>query len=152
MTIKWLWKAFDKLELDELYAILALRNEVFIIEQNSVYNDTDGLDQQAWHLLGYDHKRKLVVYLRVLPPEVAYSKAASIGRLIVAWPKRYQGLSHKAVSKALHWVHTNYSNWPIKIAAQNYLQTFYKRYGFEVVSDPYIMDGLWHIDMVKPAD
>ena len=154
MTVKWLWKAFDELDLEQLYELLALRNEVFVVEQNSVYNDTDGLDQQAWHLLGYDSDclnstDRLVVYLRVLPPQVAYEEAASIGRVVVRAWWRHNGLAREAMNRALDFVSNTCPCWPLKIAAQRYLEPFYQHYGFETVSGEYQMDGLPHVDMLR---
>lgn len=136
-----LLKSFNELTLSELYDILKLRNEVFIVEQNCPYQDIDDKDEQALHLFEYEGK-KLVAYLRILQqPNIA------IGRVIVHPDKRKQGLARKIMLRAMDYTRAKHNPELIKLQAQVYLQGFYKSLGFIPVSEVYLEDDIPHVDM-----
>ena len=137
-------KSFDQLTTSELYEILRCRAQVFGIEQNIVYVDPDGLDQRSVHVFFAEHGR-IAAYLRVIEPGVKY-EAASIGRVLTLEPYRHRGLSRKLVIHAIDLALTMSDT--IQIEAQAYLHDFYHSLGFVATSEPYILEGLEHIDMV----
>jgi ElaA protein len=153
-AIEWQWSRFNELSLDDLYAVVRLREAVFIIEQNCPYPDADGRDPQAWHLLGwkrYAGERKLVAYARVFEPGVRYDEA-SIGRVVTAPEVRGTGLGKTLMAEALRRVESLVPGETIKIAAQRRLELFYVGFGFRPVSSPYEEDGIIHVDMIRGAD
>jgi ElaA protein len=149
--LHWQWKRFSELSLDELYGALALREQVFVVEQKSLYQDADGYDRSAHHLLGTAAgapEPVLGAYLRVLPPG-AKSPEASFGRVVVAPDLRRQGYGKLLVEKALAFIDSSFAGQPVRIGAQHYLQRFYEGYGFRRISDVYDEDGVPHIDMLR---
>ena len=152
----WKWKTFPELTLDELYALLALRQEVFVVEQRSIYQDADGYDRSAHHLLATlegengagEEGPLLVAYLRVLPPGLKYPEV-SLGRVVTAPGLRRQGQGKVLVRKGLDFIETHYPRTTIRIGAQHYLQRFYEGFGFRTVGDVYDEDGIPHIDMLR---
>jgi ElaA protein len=147
----WQWKRFPELTLDELYRLLALREQVFVVEQKSIYQDADGYDRGAHHLLGSlsgAPEPSLAAYLRVLPPGLKYPEA-SFGRVVTAPSARRQGYGKLLVEKAIAFIEANHPGAPIRIGAQHYLQRFYEGFGFRRVSDVYDEDGIPHIDMLR---
>jgi ElaA protein len=141
-VLTWQWFTFSDLSLDHLYEILALRQRVFSVEQNCVYQDIDFVDQEAMHLLGIENN-KLVAYLRL------YMKNAELyfGRVVSAPEKRGQGLGKLLMQKVLAFTKEKYPKVPIYISAQQYLQQFYEAVGFIKISEPYLEDGIFHIRM-----
>ena len=135
---------FDKLELKDLYGILRSRSEVFIIEQNIMYQDMDFIDFKSLHFF-VKEGGEVITYLRLIPPGVKYPEA-SIGRVLTLKNYRRKGLSKNLIEKAISYCLNN--NWPIKIEAQAYLEDFYKRLGFETVSSPFILEGINHVSMI----
>jgi len=150
--IHWQWSRFNELSVDDLYAVVRLREAVFIIEQNCPYPDADGRDPAAWHLLGWSAtgERRLLAYTRVFEPGVRYSEA-SIGRVVTAPEVRGTGLGKVLMAEALRRVESLVPGQVVKIAAQRRLEKFYLGFGFESVSEPYEEDGILHIDMVRPT-
>ncbi len=146
--IAWHWRSFEELNKQELYDILALRQEVFVFEQRSLYIDLDYVDQKAMHLLGMQDK-KLATYLRLIPADILYPGAVSFGRVVTAPFARKQGLAKMAVEKALLYLKNKDNKNPIIISAQLYLRKFYESFCFEVSSEPYDEDGIMHIKMIK---
>jgi ElaA protein len=149
--LQWQWKRFPELTLDELYGLLALREQVFVVEQKSLYQDADGYDRGAHHLLGSlpgAPEPTLAAYLRVLPPGLKYPEA-SFGRVVTAPSARRHGYGKLLVEKAVAFIEASYPRAPIRIGAQHYLQRFYERFGFRRVSDVYDEDGVPHIDMLR---
>ena len=146
MNIHWTLKPFQDLTLEELYEILHLRNDVFVVEQKCNYLDIDGKDLKSMHLQGRVNN-ELVAYVRILPPGLSYDEP-SIGRVLNARSVRRQGvgqaLMHKAIAEtiALHGKRT------IKIGAQLYLKRFYESFGFVQCSEPYLEDEIPHIKMI----
>jgi ElaA protein len=148
MQIDWKLKKFEALTPHELYAILRLRNEVFVVEQNCVFQDADDKDANAYHLMGYDGN-KLVAYTRLVPAGEIYEEP-SIGRVVTSPSARGNGLGRDLMLKSIDTMYELYGKHPIRIGAQLYLKKFYESLGFEQVSDVYLEDGIDHIYMVKP--
>ena len=147
--MEWCLKKFHELTLDELYAILQLRSKVFIVEQNCIYNDVDGKDQLAWHLLGKEDGQ-LVAYTRILPPGIVYSDPA-IGRVVIAPSKRSSGLGRELMKLSIEHCEKLFGNTSITVSAQAYLKKFYESLGFFAVGDEYLDDGIPHIEMTRKA-
>ncbi len=144
--MKWTYKKFEDLTPNELYAILQLRNEVFVVEQACVYQDADNKDQKAWHLMGWE-KDKLVAYTRILPPGVAYPYA-SIGRVVTSPLVRRNGAGRELMEYSIQITQELFGKEPIKIGAQLYLRKFYESLGFEQTSEMYLEDDIEHIEMI----
>jgi ElaA protein len=150
-NIEWQWTRFSDLRPAELYEALRLREAVFVVEQNCAYPDADGRDPAAWHLLGWmeaEDGRRLVAYARIFEPGVRYEEA-SIGRIVTAQEVRHSGLGRALMAEALRRVELVAPRQPIKLAAQRYLENFYSGFGFRTVSDPYLEDGITHVDMIR---
>lgn len=140
-------KKFDQLTTDELYVILQLRSEVFVVEQNCVYQDIDGKDKKALHLLGFD-KDQLVAYTRIFAPG-DYFEQASIGRVLVKKSERLHKHGYQIMEASIHAVFENFGARAIKISAQKYLQKFYTNLGFLPTGEEYLEDGIPHLAMTK---
>jgi ElaA protein len=140
-------KAFADLTLYELYNILRLRSEVFVVEQNCVFLEQDNKDQQCFHLSLFQDN-SLAGYARLVPPGVAY-KEMSIGRVITSPAHRGTGIGNTLMQVAVDLCHEKFGKGPIRIGAQLYAEKFYKRFGFEQSGDIYLEDGIEHIEMVK---
>jgi len=148
MQITWILKTFSELTLDELYGLLRLRNEVFIVEQACPFPDLDGKDQLCHHLLGFSESRSLVAYTRIVPPGVIY-EVASIGRVATALGVRRYGVGRELMRRSIAAVEDLHGSGPIQIGAQLYLQKFYESFGFRLLGDLYLEDGIEHIGMVR---
>jgi ElaA protein len=147
MQIQWVLKKFEELTPFQLYAILQLRNEVFVVEQNCVFQDADDRDQSAHHLMGF-HNNKLIAYTRLLPSGEMYEQA-SIGRVVTSPSVRKSGAGKELMKQSIDVVYNLFGKQPIKIGAQLYLKNFYESLGFEQASDVYLEDGIEHIYMIK---
>lgn len=145
---RWQTYRFDDLDVRSLYAILALRQEVFVVEQDCAYLDTDGRDEQALHLCGYGTGGELLTYARIFDRGIAYPEYASIGRVITAPGARGRGLGRPLMLKALEVLFEHYGRQPIKLSAQAHLQAFYGSVGFVGTGDVYDEDGIPHRAMV----
>ena len=143
----WLLKKFDELTPKELYAILQLRNEVFVVEQNCVYQDADNKDQLSYHLMGFEGS-KLIAYTRIVPPGISYAEP-SIGRVVTSPQVRRSGTGKELMIESVKEVHKLYGNQPIRIGAQLYLQKFYESLGFKQTSGVYLEDNIEHIEMLR---
>jgi ElaA protein len=140
-------KTFKELTTDELYALLQLRSEVFVVEQDCVYQDIDYKDQKALHVLGFKND-KLVAYTRLFKPG-DYFNYASIGRVIVAQNEREHKYGYDIMNASISAIKEYYNETTIKISAQTYLKKFYNNLGFEEVGEGYLEDGIPHIGMIK---
>lgn len=149
----WFNKTFAGLSAEELYQIVQLRQQVFVVEQNCVYLDADGYDREALHLFAVQ-QGCVVAYCRLLPPGLKYQEA-SIGRVCTALAQRASGLGRELMHRALTLVGESYASESvrvdIRISAQLYLQNFYGSLGFTAVSAPYDEDGIPHIEMLCSA-
>ncbi|MBN1467671.1 MAG: GNAT family N-acetyltransferase [Fusobacteriaceae bacterium] len=141
----WYIKKFEQLSLDELYDILKMRSEIFVVEQECVYLDVDGKDKDVFHLF-LKENNKILAYCRILPRGIAYEEA-SIGRVIVNKNFRKEKLGETLMTKAISYLKDVLKEKEIKIQAQAYLRSFYKKFGFQEISDEYLEDGIPHIDM-----
>jgi ElaA protein len=144
--LKWVYKPFNELSVSELYDILKLRSEVFVVEQNCVYLDMDDKDQSSYHFCGW-LENKLVAYVRVLPPGIAF-KEASIGRVSTSPSYRKNGTGRILMQKAIDLTLKQFEGAGIQIGAQLYLDKFYSSLGFHQIGEGYMEDGIPHIHML----
>jgi ElaA protein len=145
-TITWTIKSFDELTPAELYSILQLRNEVFVVEQNCVFQDADNKDQTAVHLMGMIED-KLIAYTRILPPGLTYQHP-SIGRVATSPAARNSGFGRELMERSITETRHLFGPLPIQIGAQFYLKKFYESLGFRQSSEIYLEDGIEHIEML----
>ncbi|MEG0234606.1 MAG: GNAT family N-acetyltransferase [Cetobacterium somerae] len=138
-------KKFNELTLEELYEILKLRSEVFVVEQNCIYNDIDGKDLTSSHIM-IKENGKIKAYLRALQPGVSYEDA-SLGRVLVSPDARGKGYAKAIVTKGVEYILNNFNTTKITIGAQEYLKNFYSEIGFKPISEVYDEDGIPHLDM-----
>lgn len=147
MKTEWRLKFFDDLSPHELYALLRLRSEVFVVEQTCVFLDMDDKDQGAHHLLGY-RNGELVACTRLLPPGLTYADA-SIGRVVTSSAVRRSGLGRELMTRSIEEAYTLFGHVPLKLGAQLYLKGFYESFGFLQSGPGYLEDGIPHIPMVR---
>lgn len=149
--ISWQWNTFDELGPHDLYQVLALRQRVFVLEQQCLYPDLDGHDQAAMHLLGWqmiDGQRRLAAYLRVLAPGAKYVEM-SLGRVLTVPEARTTGAGKLLLTEGIARAVRQHPGHAIRIGAQQYLERFYQSFGFVTVSAPYDEDGIQHVDMLR---
>lgn len=144
--MKFEFKPFAELSIEELYEILHLRAEIFVVEQNCVYNDLDGLDKSAVHQF-IKKDGEIVAYSRLLKPGTRFSEY-SIGRVVVKQSERGIGLGIEMINAAKTFIINEWNAPKIKISAQKYLRKFYEDLGFEIVTDEYLEDGIPHFGMI----
>ena len=149
MTVTWRFVPFDALTTTELYEVLQLRTEVFVMEQDCIYQDMDGSDHQAVHVLGASDGQ-LVAYARCFPAGVKFAEA-SIGRVITRQVLRGSGMGHELMRQAIACVFGQWGAQPIRIGAQARLEKFYLQHGFVKAGLPYIEDGIPHLEMLRPV-
>ena len=147
--MNWTWSRFAGLGVDNLYDALALRCRVFILEQGP-YLDPDGVDRQAWHLLGRDGAGVLQTYLRVVDPGARYAEP-SIGRVITAPEQRGRGIGRELVAQGIARCAATWPGRDIRIAAQAHLQAFYGGFGFVPIGEIFLDDDIPHIQMLRSA-
>lgn len=140
-------KKFDTLTITELYAILQLRSEVFVVEQDCVYQDIDGKDQKALHVLGF-HNSRIVAYTRIFNSG-DYFDTPSIGRVVVAKEVRKHGFGKDIMNASIRAIAAYYTTTNITLSAQTYLLQFYRDLGFNPVGEEYLEDNIPHVKMVK---
>lgn len=146
--MNWILKPWCELTTDELYDLLALRVEVFVVEQTCPFQDLDGLDRRdgVLHLLGWQDGA-LVAYARLMAPGVAKAQQVVIGRVVTAPEARGDGLGHRLMQQALQECARLWPRVSIYLGAQAHLQGFYGRHGFTAVGEPYLEDDIPHIGM-----
>jgi len=142
-------KPFYELTAPQLYGIMALRQEVFVVEQNCAYLDADGKDLKGYHLTGHDDDGKLVAYARLLPKGVSYDNFVSIGRVVTSPAVRGSGAGQALMKEALNCMEALFPGESIKIGGQSYLRNFYESFGFVVSGDEYLEDDIPHLPMVR---
>jgi len=140
---------FSELTTIQLYQILRLRSEVFVVEQDCVYQDIDNYDQIAMHTVAYD-KETLVAYARILPADT-YFEEASIGRVITKESHRKLSLGHQLMQECISYIDNTFTEKTIKISAQQHLINFYNKLGFIPKGEGYLEDGIPHIAMYRGA-
>lgn len=150
--LHWQAKPFRELDIDTLYALLKLRSDVFVVEQKCVYLDPDGKDTHpdVVHVFATDDDGAIAAYLRILPAGLSYPQA-SFGRVLTAPAWRGRGLGDPLVRQALAQIDARWPGADVQIGAQAHLQHYYARHGFVPSSEPYLDDGIPHIDMLRAA-
>lgn len=143
-------KKFQELNLEELYGILKVRSEVFVVEQNCPYLDPDGKDMECEHLMIRENG-EILAYARILKPGASYSES-SIGRVLVAEKARGRSLGKKLVQEAIDHITGVWKEEKIRISAQAYLLKFYNELGFRAVSEVYLEDDIPHIEMIYTVE
>lgn len=138
-------KQFDELTLGQLYQVLQLRSEVFVVEQNCVYQDIDGKDQKALHVIGIKDST-IIAYTRLFQPH-DYFQNASIGRVVLRKDQRAFGYGHQLMDFSIKCINECYQQTEITISAQLYLKAFYESHGFYQIGEEYLEDGIPHIRM-----
>jgi ElaA protein len=146
MNLNWILKKFEELTPFELYQLLRLRSEVFVVEQNCVFLDMDNKDQQCWHLLGWDGDL-LAASTRLVPPGMAYAEM-SIGRVVSSPHLRGKGIGRELMLESIKAAHELFGKNNIRIGAQLYLEKFYQSLGFHTDGDVYLEDGIKHVEML----
>ncbi|MBO3270623.1 MULTISPECIES: GNAT family N-acetyltransferase [Hymenobacter] len=149
MKLNWTLKPYPTLSLEELYALLRLRSEVFVVEQTCAFQDIDGQDQTALHLLGRTETGELAAYTRLFDAGDCYAQV-SIGRVVVSPAYRRSGLGQELMHQSINACERAFGPQPIKIGAQLYLKAFYESFGFAQQGDVYLEDGIEHIYMLRP--
>ena len=149
--LDWQCAAFEQLSAADVYAMLALRQEVFVVEQECVFPDIDWRDQGACHLLAWQQQgdaRMLAGYLRILAPGVKFDECA-IGRVVAAPALRGTGVGRQLVARGLQQAQLLYPGQPMRIGAQLHLVDFYAGFGFRTASAPYDEDHIMHVEMLR---
>ncbi len=147
--IAWRFAPFAELTPREVHDLLRLRAEVFVVEQACAFQDVDGADLAAWHLLGV-RGGELVAYARLIPAGVKFAEA-SIGRVVTSPALRGTGYGRELMRESLCGADTLWPGQPIRIGAQQRLERFYGDFGFAKASEPYDEDGIMHIEMLRPG-
>lgn len=147
MGIQWKIKTFENLSVNELYDILRLRSEIFVVEQNCVYLDPDGKDKLALHLFG-EFNGKIVAYSRLFKAGISFDNA-SIGRVTVDINYRDRKWGHDLMRESIAGIKSHFGESKITIGAQLYLKKFYESHGFVQTSEMYLEDDIPHIEMIK---
>ncbi len=147
MELKWKIKPFEALNVNELYDLLKLRSEIFVVEQNCVYLDLDGKDKKALHLIG-EYDNKIVAYVRLFDAGISFDNA-SIGRVVVDADYRDRKWGHDLMREAISAIKSNFNKEKITIGAQLYLKKFYESHGFVQSSEMYLEDDIPHIQMIR---
>ncbi|GAB2967471.1 GNAT family N-acetyltransferase [Hymenobacter coalescens] len=148
MTLTWTTKPYQDLTLAELYALLQLRSEVFVVEQQCAFQDIDGQDQAAYHLLGYTATGELAAYARLFAAGISYAEV-SIGRVVASPRYRRYGFGRELMRRAIGQCEALFGRQPIRIGAQLYLKAFYESFGFRQQGEGYLEDGIPHIYMLR---
>jgi ElaA protein len=146
-AIRWQWCRLQALKPEQLYALFAAREAVFVVEQNCAYQELDGLDIEALHLIAWSGD-EIAACLRVMAPGVKFEPAA-LGRIMTTKAFRGRGLGRELMARALRHVDETYPDG-VRISAQTYLEKFYRAFGFSPVSDTYLEDGIPHVEMLRP--
>lgn len=146
--LNWLWRRFADLTVHQLYQILRLRQQVFVVEQQCCYDDIDNCDHNSTHLMVVDDADQLLAYSRVFAPGVRYEQA-SIGRVIISAEARGKRLGHQLIERSIDYCEQQFSGSPILIDGQSHLTGFYQQHGFQVTGDERLVDGIPHIQMIR---
>lgn len=146
--LRWTWARLEGLTPIDVYELLALRSEVFVVEQACIFLDADGVDRQAWHLLGRDAAGRLLACLRVVDAGVKYAEP-SLGRVITAPAQRRIGLGRRLMAEGLLRCALAWPGHGLRISAQAHLERFYQSFGFVTRGEPYLEDGIPHLEMLR---
>lgn len=148
--MEWKMKRYKDLTIEELYSILKVRNEVFVVEQNCPYQDCDGKDKKAYHLFLEDNG-DVIAYTRILEKGVSYDEI-SIGRFLVQEKHRRKGLAKEMLKRAINFIEESLNEKSIRLSGQVYIKDLYKSFGFKEVSDIYLEDNIPHVEMLYKSD
>lgn len=140
-------KAFDSLSLHEFHDLVALRIQVFVIEQNCPYQDLDGKDKKSFHLIGRDKEGVIKVTARILPAGISYPEVA-IGRVVVDPSERGTGAGHALMRSCMEFVENQFGKVPVRLSAQSHLEQFYMQHQFISTGKEYLEDGIPHVEML----
>jgi len=146
-NIIWSIVHFNDLTVDQLFDILALRTEIFVVEQDCPYQEVDPKDKESYHVMAYDSSASLIAVARILPAGVSY-KEVSFGRVAVRAGNRGKGLAHVLTKNLILFTKSRLFSDEIRISAQSYLLSFYEKHGFKKVSEEYLEDGIPHMEML----
>ncbi len=149
VPVAWRVERFEELSIEQLYAILAARVAVFVVEQDCPYQDLDGLDDCGVHVSAWSGET-LRAYARVLPPGKRFTEP-SIGRVLTTRAARGTGLGRELMRRSIAAAASAWPGKALRISAQQHLERFYRELGFETVSEPYPEDGIPHVEMYKSA-
>lgn len=148
LPVTWQWHSFTSWSHALLYEAMRLRSEIFVVEQNCVFPDMDGIDTDCLHLCGLSAEGALLAYARLVPPGIKYAEP-SIGRVVTAQAARGLQLGRALMVEAIAGTGSRYPGQAIRIGAQQRLQRFYESLGFAQDGEPYLEDGIWHIEMLR---
>lgn len=151
MALTWTVGRLEALAPLDVYDLLALRSEVFVVEQTCIFQDADGVDKQAYHLLGRNDQGILRAVLRIVDPGVKYAEP-SIGRVISAPTARRTGIGRELMRQGIARCRQLWPGQAIRISAQSRLERFYQDFGFQAVSEPYLEDDIPHVEMLLQPD
>lgn len=146
MALTWKTKAYNELTLDEFHDLIALRIDIFVVEQNCPYAELDGKDKLADHIIALDGKSKIVATARILPPGIAYDTVA-IGRVVVDESQRGKGTGHQLMKECMRFIELKFGKAPITLSAQKHLESYYAAHGFKSTGKEYLEDGIPHVEM-----
>jgi len=155
--VRWVCKSWSEMDREELYRLLQLRSEVFVVEQECVYQDLDDKDNLGWHLwmeradAPAAEGGPMLACTRLLPAGVSYGSEVSIGRVATAMAIRREGWGQELMRQSLDAIHAMWPGVPLRISAQCYLERFYAGFGFTVDGASYLEDGIPHVAMTRPA-
>jgi ElaA protein len=147
MTFAHQVKSFQELSLEEFHDIIALRIQIFIIEQDCPYQEVDGLDKLAYHLFFKNIKEEIIAVTRILPQGVSYQEVA-IGRVVVHEDYRGTGLGHQLLAESMNVVKEKFGEVPVRLSAQKHLENYYGNHGFQSTGKEYLEDGIPHVEML----
>lgn len=147
MNIKYYIKKYNELTINEFHDLLALRINVFVVEQNCPYSELDGKDKKAIHVFGVDDKNKIVAVARILPKGVSY-KEFSIGRVATHQLVRQQNKGIELMQQCMAYIKRNYPTENVRISAQSHLEKFYNKFGFKSTGKTYLEDNIPHTEML----
>jgi ElaA protein len=139
---------FQELTNNQLYELLQLRSDIFVVEQECIFLDLDGKDQEAHHIIGTINN-KIVAYTRLFHRDIMYHGYTSIGRVAIHQDFRGEKFGHVLMQKSIEILYNLYGDLSIKIGAQEHLEKFYNHHGFQKIDQKYLEDGIWHIYMIK---
>ena len=146
MNIDWQIKHYGDLSLNEFHDLIALRMQVFVVEQDCPYQDLDGKDKKSYHLIARNGKGDVIATARILPPGLAYKECA-IGRVVIDEENRGQGLGHDLMDECMKYALVEFGNSPILISAQKHLENYYGKHKFVSTGKEYLEDGIPHVEM-----
>ena len=145
--LNWQFKHYNDLLLNEFHDILALRIQVFVVEQNCPYQDLDGKDKKCYHLICRNGKGDVVGTMRILPPGVSYEEVA-LGRIVLAESVRGEQQGHEMMKEAMTFSKEEFGDVAIKLSGQKHLEGFYNKHGFKSTGKEYLEDGIPHVEMI----